>query len=275
MNDNIIQERLKINSDNYSEIMFSLLRYYSILSLCSKKVVIDIACGTGYGSYILANVAKKVIGYDKDKDTIENNKKIYNLNNLFFDICSAEKIKCDSKSVDVVVSCETIEHLNPKISNLFLDEVLRVLKSKGIFFITTPNKRKTEAFSNKNPFHINEFYMEDFEKELHAKFKNVQMYFLDLNLITYMKRINGNSQNLNIINIKNWQKSNEENNVTIYMAALCSNRSLKNIDLSSILYDQSKTLNEKLWNELNNYKERIDLIEKMEVSNEKRKRNKL
>jgi len=73
-------------------------------------VVIDLGCGQGYGSYLLAEVAKKVYAYDIDKTIIpcfENvNPKIeFHLENL-------EEVKLPE--VDVSVQLENLEHLyNP------------------------------------------------------------------------------------------------------------------------------------------------------------------
>lgn len=46
-------------------------RYEFAKDRAKDKVVLDIASGTGYGSYELAQVAKEVIGIDVDKESIE------------------------------------------------------------------------------------------------------------------------------------------------------------------------------------------------------------
>lgn len=52
-------------------------RYLSVQRLVKDKIVLDAACGEGYGSDILAKYAKKVIGIDLDNDTITRAKVKY------------------------------------------------------------------------------------------------------------------------------------------------------------------------------------------------------
>lgn len=245
---NKVSERLVIDENNYSEIMFSLTRYYTILDLCKNKTVLDLACGTGYGSYIMSSVAKKVYGFDIAKEVIKKNKNKYICENLEFGVCSANSIPCKNNSFDIIVSCETIEHLNSEVADGFLAETKRLLKRNGYLFITTPNHNKTKTFESINPYHINEYTMENFEAKLKEYYKNVEIYFLDLNVVTYIKKANTMSKKLKNINIEEWKQTEEQNNTTLYMAALCSNASLRKKDMSAVLIDNKKTLNEKLWN---------------------------
>ncbi|HEY1869765.1 MAG TPA: class I SAM-dependent methyltransferase, partial [Chitinophagaceae bacterium] len=59
-------------------------RYHHVLELAKDKIVLDIACGEGYGTAILAEKAKKVYGVDIDKICIEHAKQKYQNNNLEF-----------------------------------------------------------------------------------------------------------------------------------------------------------------------------------------------
>ena len=52
-------------------------RYLSVRNLVQDKVVLDAACGEGYGSNIIASVARDVTGLDIDGDTIERSKVNY------------------------------------------------------------------------------------------------------------------------------------------------------------------------------------------------------
>ena len=255
-------ERLNINSDNLSELMFSLHRYYVIADLCYNKNVLDIACGTGYGSYIISNSAKSVIGYDIDAESINIAQKEFIKENLNYVKGNVLKIDLPENTFDFVVSCETIEHLSEKDGNKFLLEIKNVLKKNGILFITTPNKDKTDTFSKKNPFHINEYYSKEFVALLKEHFKNVELYYLDLNVVTIMWNSNKPQKLMTNIKLKNWQVVNNGIDKPIYMAAICSNKSIKKINLSSVLCDNNKILNEKLWNKTNIYEEKIIKLEK-------------
>jgi 2-polyprenyl-3-methyl-5-hydroxy-6-metoxy-1,4-benzoquinol methylase len=71
-------------------------------------VVLDAGCGTGYGSELLSQVAKKVIAIDIDEPQILYNKDKWNKDNIEFISCNMEE--WDIPEVDVAVAFETIEH---------------------------------------------------------------------------------------------------------------------------------------------------------------------
>lgn len=108
-------------------------RYLSVQRLVKDKIVLDAACGEGYGSDILAKYAKKVIGIDLDNDTITRAKVKYkDRDNLIFIQGNIEKLEIEDCSIDIVISFETIEHVSEDIQKNFLNEIDRVLKNDGI-----------------------------------------------------------------------------------------------------------------------------------------------
>ena len=127
-------------------------------------LVIDAACGLGYGSAILgqSNAAVKVVGIDTGDFAIpyaEANFCRY-LPNLSFrkgDVCDLSAFT--DASVELVVSFETVEHLREPA--LFLKEVRRVLKPGGRFICSVPNLWVDETGKDPNPWH---FHVFDFPK---------------------------------------------------------------------------------------------------------------
>lgn len=73
-----------------------------------EDTVLDVACGTGYGSDIIAQKAKKVIGIDKEKSNIYDPDHKHEKNIEF--IC-ADLETYDLPPCDVACSFESIEHL--------------------------------------------------------------------------------------------------------------------------------------------------------------------
>lgn len=140
-----------------------------------NKSVLDIACGEGYGSALLSQSAKSVVGVDISEEAINHAKNKYQLNNLKFKLGSCSKIPLEDNSVDVVVSFETIEHHDEH--ELMMVEVKRVLRADGILIISSPNK---EEYSDKpeydNPFHIKELSSDDFKQLLSKYFTNTLFY---------------------------------------------------------------------------------------------------
>lgn len=106
----------------------------------SSKDVIDVACGEGYGSAMLAQKAHSVIGIDIDRDAVNFASQKYALPNLKFKQGGASSLEVPSNSADVIVSFETIEHMSRGDQEYFVREADRVLKKDGILIVSTPDK---------------------------------------------------------------------------------------------------------------------------------------
>jgi len=104
-------------------------RYATILDVVSNKDVLDVACGEGYGSEIIAGIARTVVGVDISEKTVLHATKNYKKENLEFHQGDATKLNFTNDSFDVVVSFETIEHLLQQ--EKVLSEFKRVLKQDG------------------------------------------------------------------------------------------------------------------------------------------------
>lgn len=126
------------DAENISQM--HLERYKFAYNYVRGKNVLDIACGEGYGSDLLSNIASNVIGVDIDNEAVGNAKNKYKKENLKFLVGGVDKIPLEDGSVDVLVSFETIEHVNFKKQLSFLKEVDRVLKKDSLFIVSTPDK---------------------------------------------------------------------------------------------------------------------------------------
>lgn len=107
----VVPDAMHANIDTYQS---HLARYIWALPFCVNKETVDAACGTGYGSNILASVAKNVIGLDNDGPSIsyarEHSKS--NTNYLLDDLDNTIHV---NHKWDLVVTFETIEHLDDPI----------------------------------------------------------------------------------------------------------------------------------------------------------------
>ncbi|NMB48126.1 class I SAM-dependent methyltransferase [Candidatus Kuenenbacteria bacterium] len=152
-----------------------LARYNFVLPWIKDKDVLDIACGTGYGSKMLADGgAKSVSGGDIDEQTIELAREKYQQSNVSFGVMDGLKIVAPEKTFDAVVSLETIEHIQE--AERFVAEIARVLKNEGQLILSTPNRRATKKLGIKNPFHVREFTQEELEMILKNNFKEIKIY---------------------------------------------------------------------------------------------------
>ena len=139
-----------------------LARYRFAMQLVKGLRVADIACGTGYGSQMLAEAgAKSVHGMDISEEAVAYARKNFNTPNLFCLAADAQELTTISDGeFDMVVSFETIEHL-PDV-NAYLDEIVRILRPSGTFLVSTPDRRIASVLHcflghPKNPFHVREY----------------------------------------------------------------------------------------------------------------------
>lgn len=138
------------------------LRYFTCLEMIGKLGIdehwLDCASGTGYGTYFLSNFTSKITGYDIDKETVLDARARYKKNNLKFEY---EDIKIKKRKYDIVFSIETIEHIDKKEGQKFLEKLFNCLDASGRLIITTPIVSKTNI-NPTNPFHVIEYDKEEF-----------------------------------------------------------------------------------------------------------------
>lgn len=167
-------ERLTSETGGQVEIEH-LHRYFIARELCRDRDVLDIAAGEGYGSALLAGVARSVTGVEIDAETVRHAEAAYQRPNLRFLQGDARKIPLLNASVDVVVSFETIEHFYEHAQ--FLKEIRRVLRPGGCLIISSPERDiYSPAGGTPNPHHVHELTRGEFTSLLHANFRHVELY---------------------------------------------------------------------------------------------------
>lgn len=148
-----------------------LHRYYLAVDICAGRAVLDIACGEGYGSNLIAQKALSVIGVDNAPKVIRHAAAKYRRENLKFLTGDCLKIPLPPQSVDVVVSFETIEHISRH--ERFISEIKRVLRPGGILIISSPDKTEySERYGQHNDHHVRELYRGEFLELLGRHFQN-------------------------------------------------------------------------------------------------------
>jgi ubiquinone/menaquinone biosynthesis C-methylase UbiE len=159
-----------------------IYRYAFACRHVAGKLVLDIACGEGYGSAALQRAgAAKVIGVDISESTCMHACKKYRIDAR---VGGAELIPLPDNCVDVVVSFETIEHVADP--GAFLDECRRVLKPGGMIIISTPNKDVYSGrLGSRNRYHCSEMTKEQFCSVLRARFYEVHFYTQRTNSVAW------------------------------------------------------------------------------------------
>ncbi|MBC7694681.1 MAG: class I SAM-dependent methyltransferase, partial [Burkholderiales bacterium] len=212
-----------------------LHRYALAKQITKDKIVLDIASGEGYGSFLLSNDAKKVYGVDIDLESVEHAKKKYaNSKNLEYLCGSTSKIPLPDHSIDVVVSFETIEHHDQH--DMMMQEILRVLKEDGYLLISSPEKSIYKRRDPNNPFHIKELSFDEFKNLINKYFKNshffIQKFIIgslihshESNTVSNFKMFDGNYSEIK----EGVIEEDHFYNQPFFNLAICSNAELSNI----------------------------------------------
>ncbi len=150
-------------------------RYVFALPLARGKDVLDLACGEGYGSHLLSYEAAQVTGVDFDAQAIEHASQRYQRDNLRYRQGDASQLPFEAQQFDLVVSFETIEHLQAQ--EAMLAEIRRVLRPEGLLLISSPDKKHySDETGYDNPYHVRELYREEFESLLTRQFSQVRLW---------------------------------------------------------------------------------------------------
>lgn len=151
---------------------FHLSRYRFAAGYVAGKEVVDIACGTGYGSRLLAESgpAARVTGIDICPEAIAYARSRHSLANTDYLTGSVISIPLPDCSVDVVVSFETIEHVDEDVEAI--SEYARILRPGGWLICSTPNGWPLEIA----PHHKKVFDRESFRQLLEREFHQLQLF---------------------------------------------------------------------------------------------------
>jgi ubiquinone/menaquinone biosynthesis C-methylase UbiE len=118
------------------------------------KYILDLGCGFGHLSALLAKDGNFVTGIDINRLHINESKETYgNINNLKFYKTNGVLLNFPDNSFDFVVSTSVFEHIHPDDINMSLSEIRRVLKNGGIYIFTaiTPYIRGDISAFSKDP----------------------------------------------------------------------------------------------------------------------------
>ncbi len=156
-----------------------LARYkFALNFIKNDAITLDCACGSGYGSKLLASKSKKVLGIDLSIDAIVFAKKNNSLQNIEYEQGNIDYLKFEYSSLDNIVSIETLEHVPNDVFLRFLDNINLWLKDGGVFIGSSPMLRyKDNQPYITNPFHINEMPKNEFIDSINLKLQNFEIHF--------------------------------------------------------------------------------------------------
>lgn len=162
---------------------------------CRKNIkgnsILDVACGCGYGTAMLAkNQNLQVKGLDIDSSAIDWANRYYSENARFIKL-DKKKWDINKDTIDTVISLETIEHISPKDMKYFFDNLFSILKPQGRLILSTPLNENESRLNPENPFHIREYSRDELSEIIEDQFLIVSRWTQISNFSKYYKKISG------------------------------------------------------------------------------------
>jgi len=149
---------------------YSFARYF----IKPGDVVLDAACGVGYGTHMLAGQASRADGIDHNDEAVQYARIHWGRDNVRYirgDLLDRNVYPAGEK-YNVIVSFETIEHL--KDDRAFLAAMSEKLLPGGLFFVSAPNADVIKA--ENNPWHERHYTPQEFRGLLSQFFSYVSEF---------------------------------------------------------------------------------------------------
>jgi SAM-dependent methyltransferase len=150
-----------------------LVVYEWIAARSEGRRVVDMACGEGYGSDVLARRAGSVVGVDANPEAHEHARLRYVRPNLRFE---RDLVESFAEPCDAVVFLQTIEHVQD--AGAILEHFKSMLDPGGVAYVSTPNLLTLAppgAEKSDNPWHVHEYRAEEFRALCEAHFPEVEL----------------------------------------------------------------------------------------------------
>jgi SAM-dependent methyltransferase len=143
--------------------------------LRGSDAVLDIGCGAGYGTRMLADRARRVVGVDVVPDAVAQASAAFGSANCAFQLYDGDHLPFEDGEFDAATSFQTLEHVSD--DGRFVAEAARVLKPGARLFLTTPNRamRLRDGQRPWNRFHVREYTSTQLESLLVRHFASVEM----------------------------------------------------------------------------------------------------
>lgn len=177
-----VAERFSLDGRMPSWIRFQhLARYEWCRELVAGKSVVDAACGTGFGSRIIAEAGASLVqAFDVSEEAVEEaSGRCDDLKQVRVQVGDVTKLPIADGSVDLYVCFETIEHVEQ--DRQVVAEAARILASGGRYVCSSPNRKMTNPGTRLtdrpfNPHHVREYNRREFEELLARSFARVTIF---------------------------------------------------------------------------------------------------
>lgn len=136
----------------------SRIRYAFARQGATGKRVLDLACGNGFGTVRLAEVAASVVGADVSDAAIRTARASFSRPNIEYIHVARPPFPFADGEFDRIVCLETLEHMRREDQPAFIADLLRMLAPDGTLVLSTPDRDVERSFElatgGVNPWHL-------------------------------------------------------------------------------------------------------------------------
>jgi SAM-dependent methyltransferase len=171
----LIPQRARSRDDHLMVLRHVFAYEFARRTLSGCGPVLDLGCGEGYGTALLSEAVREIVGLDVDEAAIGRAARQYASANCRFRRYDGEQLPFEDAAFDAVVSFQVIEHVPG--DRLYVSALSRVLKPGGQLILTTPNaaNRLKPGGRPWNRFHLREYRAAELEDLLARGFESVEM----------------------------------------------------------------------------------------------------
>lgn len=147
--------------------------YEWVAERCAGLDAVDMACGEGYGTAVLASRAARVTGVDANPEAHEHARIKYTRPGVRF---VRDLVEGYAEPCDAVVFLQTIEHVQDPVA--ILEHFRSMLRPGGVAYVSTPNLLTLApegAEKSGNPWHVKEYRAEEFRDLCASVFERVEL----------------------------------------------------------------------------------------------------
>jgi GT2 family glycosyltransferase/SAM-dependent methyltransferase len=227
------------------QVVYEHYHRYALATRFTAGVrVLDLACGEGYGTALLAAGASETVGVDIDPQTVEHATANYPADKLHFTVGSMIDLEllAGADRFDVITCFEALEHVEEQ--DALIAVVRRLLAPGGMFLTSTPDVAVySHEHGNDNPFHVRELTEPEFRALLGGSFGHVSILKQNVavgSLISGAAPGPGIVQSLRSAPDGGWRVAPERPHT--YLLGIASDAALPELPELSVLIDPDLTL---------------------------------
>lgn len=150
-----------------------LMRYAWAARRAEGKRILDAACGTGFGTVLLAHAnAGHVVGLDLSEAAVSGCRGNWSVSNAEFvtgDVARIEDLAMEA--FDIAVTFETLEHVADPWAAL--RSLKGALRDGGLLLGSVPGESDADS---ENEFHLHRFSLDELSGSLREVFRNVKVF---------------------------------------------------------------------------------------------------